>query len=116
AGAPEVYDAAEVWLEAGDWLVWQLADGPFPRCRAERLVRSTCQACYKAMWNRQSGYPTADFFAAVNPRMRDVVTSKMPGSLMAPGQCAGNLSEAAAGLFGLSPGTPVSAAIIDAHS
>ena len=116
AGAPEAYEAAEVWLEAGDWLVWQLIDGPFPRCRAERLVRSTCQAGYKAMWNRQSGYPSADLFAAVNPKMRDVVAAKMPGTLMAPGQCAGTLSEAAAALFGLLPRTPVSAAIIDAHS
>ncbi len=36
---PEVAGAAEVWLEAGDWFVWQLVGGP-----PETLPRSTCQA------------------------------------------------------------------------
>jgi L-ribulokinase len=115
-GAPEVYDAAEVWLEAGDWLVWQLAGGPFPRCSTATLARSTCQAGYKAMWNRQSGYPSADYFAAVHPKLANVVTQKMPGTLMAPGQRAGTLTEEAAKLAGLPAGLPVSAAIIDAHA
>ena len=114
--APQVYDAAEVWLEAGDWLVWQLIDGPFPRCSADRLARSTCQAGYKAMWTRQTGYPSADYFAAVHPKLGNVVGEKMPGTLMAPGQKAGTLSEVAAALAGLPPGIPVSAAIIDAHA
>ena len=113
---PDAYAAAEVWLEAGDWLVWQLVDGLFPNCNAERLVRSTCQAGYKAMWNAKTGYPSADYFAAVHPAMADVVTKKMPGKLMAPGQRAGMLTAPAAVLLGLKPGTPVSAAIIDAHA
>ena len=37
--APEVAQAAEVWLEAGDWFVWQLVGGD-----ASQLPRSTCQA------------------------------------------------------------------------
>src|SRR5205823_12971145 len=55
--APQIYDAAQVWLEAGDWFVWQLTSGPFPNCSADQLVRSTCQAGYKAMWNKQTGFP-----------------------------------------------------------
>jgi len=112
----EVYEAAEVWIEAGDWLVWQLTSGPFPRCSADQLVRSTCQAGYKAMWNRQTGYPSREYFAAVDRRMADVVKEKMPGELMAPGERAGLLSESAAELLGLRTGIPVSAAIIDAHA
>lgn len=115
-GAPEVYDAAEVWLEAGDWLVWQLVGGPFPRCSIATLARSACQAGYKAMWNRQSGYPSADYFAAVHPKLANVVSEKMPGTLMAPGQRVGTLTESAAKLAGLPAGVPVSAAIIDAHA
>jgi L-ribulokinase len=114
--AREVYDAAEVWLEAGDWLVWQLISGPFPRCKPGELVRSTCQAGYKAMWNRQTGYPSSDYFKAVHPAMEDVVTARMPGTLSAPGQRAGLLTSDAAALLGLRPGIPVSAAIIDAHA
>lgn len=114
--SPRVYDASEIWLEAGDWLVWQLTTGPFPNCRPDELVRSTCQAGYKAMWNRQAGYPSADYFAAVHPKLKNVVAEKMPGKLMPPGERAGVLSDAAAKLLGLAAGTPVSAAIIDAHA
>lgn len=114
--SPEVYARADVWLEAGDWFVWQLVDGPFPRCSSQRLVRSTCQAGYKACWNSQTGYPTREYFAAVNPKMADVVAAKMPGTLRAPGASAGLLSSQCASLLGLRAGIPVSTAIIDAHA
>jgi L-ribulokinase len=113
---PGAYEATQVWLEGGDWLVWQLIDGPFPRCKAANVVRSTCQAGYKAMWNRQTGYPSAEYFAAVHPKMGDVVSRRMPGRLASPGTRAGGLTEAAAALLGLNEGTPASAAIIDAHA
>lgn len=109
--APWVYDAAEVWLEAGDWLVWQLVGGP-----VEELPRSTCQAGYKAMWNSHDGYPSAAFFRALHPQMADVVRAKMPGRLLAPGSCAGHLTTDSARKLGLAAGTAVSAAIIDAHA
>jgi L-ribulokinase len=114
--APKVYDAAQVWLEAGDWIVWQLTTGPFPRCIAADLPRSTCQAGYKAMWNREGGYPSRDYFAAVHPGLADVVARKMPGRLLAPGQRAGLLTDAAAGPLGLCGGIPVATAIIDGHA
>ena len=116
AEAPRVYAAAEVWIEAGDWLVWQLTDGPFPRCSPANVRRSTCQAGYKAMWNAKDGYPSADYFAAVRPEMADVVAAKMPGTLVAPGRKAGVLNPAMAARLGLRAGVPVSAAIIDAHA
>lgn len=114
--APKVYEATEVWLEAGDWFVWQLIDGPFPACSPQNLVRSTCQAGYKAMWNSHTGYPSVEYFAAVHPKMRNVVTEKMPGRLMSPGRAAGVLSAESARRLGLKAGIPVSAAIIDAHA
>ena len=114
--APAIYDATQVWLEAGDWFVWQLVSGPFPNCKTGELVRSTCQAGYKAMWNRQTGFPSPEFFAAVHPKLKNVVAEKMPGTMRAPGQVAGHLTAAAAMLLGLPTGIPVSAAIIDAHA
>src|SRR5205807_2686107 len=48
--------------------------------------------------------------------MADIVSTKMPGTLLAPGQRAGTLTSAAAELLGLRPGIPVSTAIIDAHA
>ncbi len=113
--APAVYEAAEVWLEAGDWLVWQLV-GAGRQTPAGQLPRSTCQAGYKAMWNAAEGYPDRAFFEALDARMGDVVARKMPGRMLAPGQAAGELCAAMAREFGLAEGTPVSAAVIDAHA
>jgi L-ribulokinase len=109
--AHAVYRAAEVWLEAGDWFVWQLVGGD-----ASELPRSTCQAGYKAMWNKDDGYPSKAFLKAVHPDLADVVQDKMPGRLLAPGQVAGELCERVAKQLKLSPGIPVSAALIDAHA
>ena len=114
--APEVYEATEIWIEAGDWLVWQLTGGPFPDCSRDRLVRSTCQAGYKAMWNAQVGYPSRDYFAAVHPKLATVVEDKLPGAHRSPGREAGALTERAAALLGLRSGIPISTAIIDAHA
>ncbi|MEY2879306.1 MAG: Ribulokinase, partial [Verrucomicrobiota bacterium] len=110
-GAPRAYAAADVWIEAGDWLVWQLVGGA-----AASLPRSTCQAGYKGMWSAADGYPSEDFLRAVHPRFGSVVKEKMPGRLLAPGVAAGGLLGGAAKKFGLRAGTPVSAAIIDAHA
>ncbi|MBU6174729.1 MAG: ribulokinase, partial [Planctomycetes bacterium] len=109
--APSVYDAAEVWLEAGDWFVWQLVGGT-----GDRIPRSSCQAGYKGMWNAQDGYPSESFLRAVHPGLRSVVREKMPGRLIAPGQAAGELTPSMAKQLGLQTGIPVSAAIIDAHA
>ncbi len=107
---PDVYDAAEVWLEAGDWLVWRLVGGD-----AASMPRSTCQAGYKGMWSAEDGYPSAGFFEEVRPGFSSVL-GKLPGRLMAPGTNAGGLSAEWAERFRLEEGTPVSVAIIDAHA
>lgn len=109
--APRVFEAAEIWIEAGDWFVWQLVGG-----EAGQLPRSTCQAGYKGMWSAADGWPSRAFRKAVHPGLADVVERALPGRLLAPGQPAGGLTEQLAGRLGLRPGTPVSAAIIDAHA
>jgi L-ribulokinase len=108
---PAVYHAADLWVEAGDWFVWQLTGGP-----ASELPRSTCQAGYKGLWHPADGYPSEKFLRAVHPEFASVVRDKMPGRLLAPGTPAGLLTEAAATQLGLRTGIPVSAAIIDAHA
>jgi L-ribulokinase len=112
--APEVADATEVWIEGGDWFVWQLIDGPFPHCHADRVVRSTCQAGYKAMYSE--GYPSGAFCDAVHPKLDEAVTRKITGVHMPPGNPAGELTAEASALLGLRAGIPVSAAVIDAHA
>lgn len=109
--APAVYDATEVWLEAGDWYVWQLVGGS-----ANDLPRSTCQAGYKAMWSRTEGFPSPEFFKALHPKLANVVDEKMPGRFLAPGESAGALCAGLAAKLDLREGIPVSAAVIDAHA
>jgi len=111
AAAPHVYEAAEVWLEAGDWLVWQLTGS-----KPGELVRSTCQAGYKGLWSREEGFPSPEFFAAVDRRLGNVVAEKMPGRLASPGEPAGVLDAKMARRLGLPPGAAVSTAVIDAHA
>lgn len=109
--APRVYAASEVWLEAGDWFVWQLVGGP-----ASELSRSTCQAGYKALWSRKTGFPSTSYLKAVHPELANVVRDKLPGRFLSPGEAAGGLGADIAKRMGLTPGIPVSAAVIDAHA
>lgn len=124
--APRINDATDVWLEAGDWLVWQLIGTPAPgrpapgtsggATEADQLPRSTCQAGYKACWSAESGYPSDEYLRAVNATLADAVKHKLPGRHLAPGVQAGGLCSHIAERFGLRAGIPVSAAIIDAHA
>jgi L-ribulokinase len=104
--APAIYDRAERLIEAADWIVWSLTGIE---------SRSTCTAGYKAMWSKQDGFPSRDYFDALDPRFADVVDQKMRRDLAPLGSSAGGLSESAAALTGLRPGTPVAAANVDAH-
>ncbi len=111
--APNVYDAADRFIEAGDWLVWQLT-GVEKRClsaagfKAMRITRSR----KKGEWT----YPDRAFFKALNPKLADVVAEKMSGEIIGLGSNAGGLTQKMAKKMGLLPGTPVAAANIDAHA
>jgi L-ribulokinase len=115
---PAVADATEVWLEGGDWVVWQLTGAPAlggDRTAAD-LVRSTCQAGYKALWSPAGGYPSSAYLEAVRPGLGSLADRVLGGTHRAPGRPAGDVSPAGAERLGLRPGVPVSAAVIDAHA
>lgn len=116
--SPRAAAAAEVWLEGGDWFVWQLVGAPSAggRVPAEHLPRSTCQAGYKGCWSAADGYPSREYLSALNPELAHVRDTKVPGRFVAPGASAGVLCESMAAKLGLKPGIAVSAAIIDAHA
>ncbi len=115
---PVVAEATEVWVEGGDWVVWQLTGAPSlgGDRAAPDLVRSTCQAGYKALWSPDGGYPGAAYLDAVRPGLAALAERVLPGRYRAPGEPAGELSVAGAAALGLSPGVAVSAAVIDAHA
>ncbi len=104
--APAVYEAADRYLEAADWIVLQLTG-------VEK--RNACTAGYKAMWNKRSGYPSDDFFAALDPRLRNVVDSKLSRAIYPLGERAGTLTPEMAALTGLRPGIAVPVGNVDAH-
>jgi L-ribulokinase len=104
--APEVYAAADRLIEAADWVIWQLTGAE---------TRNECTAGYKAIWSKAGGFPSDDFFRALDPRMERIVDQKMSRALLPLGARAGGLTAQAAAWTGLRPGTAVAAANVDAH-
>ena len=103
---PEVYDAADRFIEAADWVVWQLTGSE---------TRNTCTAGYKAIWHKHDGYPSNDFFSALHPKMERLVDEKLSRTLLPVGTKAGTITPQAARLTGLKEGTAVAVANVDAH-
>jgi L-ribulokinase len=102
---PEVYHRMERWVEAADWIVWQL-------CGEQR--RNACTAGYKAI--RQDGrYPDEDYLRALDERFGDFVAAKLAGPLSELGSRAGGLTARAAGWTGLPEGIAVAVGNVDAH-
>jgi L-ribulokinase len=104
--APEVYKAADRLLEATDWVIWQLTGVE---------TRNSCTAGYKAMWSKREGFPDKKYFAALDPRLENVIDEKMSRDIKAIGEKAGELTEEAAAWTGLNVGTAVAVANVDAH-
>ncbi|MBS4224291.1 ribulokinase [Lederbergia citrea] len=104
--APEIYEAADQIVEATDWVTSQLTG---------EIRRSSCTAGYKAIWHKQDGYPSKGFFKALDPRLENVVEEKLTNEIFSIGLKAGEITEKAAELTGLNPGTAVGIANVDAH-
>ena len=104
--APQIYTAAERFVEAADWIVWQLTG---------EEKRNTCTAGYKAMWVKGKGFPSRDFFRALHPSMENVIGTKVPEGYYPLGARAGGLTAEWAKKTGLTPGTSVSIGNVDAH-
>ncbi len=104
--APDVYDAADRFIEAADWVIWQLCG---------REARNACTAGYKGMWSKRAGYPSRDFFRALDPRLENVMEEKLSTDIYPIGAKAGEITEAASRLTGLPVGAAVAVANVDAH-
>ncbi len=104
--APEVYDGCAYIVEAGDWINWLLTG---------RLTRGYLFAAYKAEYIMDRGYPSPDFLAALNPRLRDVADTKLAGPIAYIAEKVGTVTASAAARWGLCEGIAVSCAMPDAH-
>ena len=103
--APDVYEAADNFMEVSDYLVFLLT-GEMTRCM--------CHAGYKLLWNEEDAYPSEEFLRALHPNLSSL-KSKLKGREVQVGECVGRLTEEAAGRLGLREGTAVAASMIDAH-
>lgn len=102
---PALYARAERFIEAADWVVWQLTGVE---------TRNACTAGYKAMY-QDGQFPDESYFRALNPAFADVVQTRIGPDPSPLGAEAGRLSEQAALWTGLNPGISVAVANVDAH-
>ncbi|MCD6284642.1 MAG: ribulokinase [Anaerolineae bacterium] len=104
--APDVYAAADRFIEAADWIIWQLTG---------QETRNNCTAGYKAIWSKKDGFPTDRFLGALDPRLASVVDEKMSRDIQFLGDKAGAICRTAAEWTGLKVGTAVAVGNVDAH-
>ena len=104
--APEIYAAMDCWVEATDWIVWQL-------CGV--WAQNSCCAGYKSMYDEAHGFPGEDYFAALDERLRHVVSEKLYAPVVPIGTRVGGLTDEMAARFGLTPGIAVATGGVDAH-
>ncbi|ORB32176.1 ribulokinase [Mycolicibacterium parafortuitum] len=102
---PEVYRAIDKFVEAADWIVWQLCG---------TYVRNACSAGYKGIL-QDGRYPSREFLAAVRPGFEGFVTDKLDHPIGRLGDPAGVLTDQAATWTGLPQGIPVAVGNVDAH-
>jgi L-ribulokinase len=98
-----VYEAMAAFVEATDWIVWQLTGN---------LVRASCTAGYKACWSAKDGLPSRAFFEAAYPGFPDPA-EKLGTSFAPPGWRAGTLRPEVAARLGLSPTVEVAVGNVD---
>lgn len=103
--APDVYKRMYKFVEAADWIIWQLCGN---------YLRNACTAGYKG--NLQDGqYPSREYFKALNPDFELFAEEKLAHTIGQLGENAGGLTVEAASWTGLPAGIAVAVGNVDAH-
>jgi L-ribulokinase len=102
---PDTYHRADRWIEAADWIIWQL-------CGTE--TRNAAAAGYKGIW-QDGQYPAAGFLAGLNPAFASFAEDKLAHPVAQLGTLAGRLTPQAAQWTGLPAGIAVAVGNVDAH-
>jgi L-ribulokinase len=103
--APALYAEMAYFVEAADWIVWQLCGS---------YVRNACTAGYKGIY-QDGTYPTRAFLAELDPGFATFVEDKLDAPIGQLGAAAGTLSAQAAAWTGLPEGIAVAVGNVDAH-
>src|SRR5699024_1081473 len=61
--SPHIYEEAAYFLEAADWLTYQMT-GSFSR--------NSCAAGFKGTWHEEEGYVSEDFLSALHPKLTNL--------------------------------------------
>jgi len=101
---PEIYRRTERWIEAADWITWQLTGVE---------TRNACTAGYKGIL-QDGARPNDGYLAALGPGFVGF-TAKLEHPISPLGARAGGLTKEAAGWTGLLEGTAVCVGNVDAH-
>jgi L-ribulokinase len=102
---PDVYRLTNRWIEAADWIIWQLTGTE---------TRNACTAGYKGIF-QDSRYPSREYLAALNPGFATFAEEKLAHPVLPLGSRAGSLTARAAGWTGLPEGIAVAVGNVDAH-
>lgn len=109
--APEVFDAAHLWVECADWIPAMLTGTEAPG----QLSVGICAAGHKAMYNAAwGGYPDEEFLSQLDPKL-GALRNRLPGTASSVDRAAGSLTEEWARRTGLPAGIPVAVGAFDAH-
>jgi L-ribulokinase len=102
---PDTYRLASRWIEAADWIIWQLTGTE---------TRNACAAGYKGIW-QDGHYPSREFLAELNPGFAGFAADKLAHPISALGARAGSLTPRAAAWTQLPAGIAVAVGNVDAH-
>jgi L-ribulokinase len=102
---PDIFRLADRWIEAADWIIWQLAGTE---------TRNACTAGYKGIW-QDGHYPSREYLTALHPGFAGFADDKLAHPISALGDRAGALTPRAAGWTGLPSGIAVAVGNVDAH-
>ena len=97
--APQVFAAADLIVEGGDWVIWQLTG---------RFARNACAAGYKGLWHKTTAIP-AGVPAALHPGLAGFYEGKGGGTGRRPGGSCRH-ADAAMGRAAWTPAPAVGAA------
>ncbi|WP_026701204.1 ribulokinase [Salibacterium aidingense] len=104
--APEVYEQADQFLEAADWVTSQLTG---------EIKKNSCTAGYKAIWHKREGYLDKETLKTLSPKMENLYETKLRGEIYPQGTKAGELTSDMAEAMELPEGIAVAVGNVDAH-
>jgi len=109
--APDVFEAAESWVELADFVPAVLAGITDPR----DILRCVCAAGHKAMYSEAwGGLPSKEFLTRLDPQLA-ALRDRLYEKAHAADRPAGTLNGDWARKLGLTEGIPVAMGAFDAH-